>query len=85
MSMIAVIPSVTAPALRRSALYWMARLRRGLNRWVAAAIACRERHARLSALYQFEGRGLDKARAYRGPLDEAVERAALFRKRRRFG
>ena len=63
----------------------MARLRRGLNRRVAAAIAYRERKTRMSALYQFEGRGLDKARAYRGPLDEAFEKATQFRKRRRFG
>lgn len=83
MSMITVSPSATAPALRRSALQLVALLRRGLNSWIAAAIAYRERQARLSILHRLEARQVDKTRVYRGPLDEAVERAARFRERRR--
>lgn len=63
----------------------LARLRRGLNRWIAAAIAYRKRQARLSALYRLEGRGLNQARVYRGPIDGAIEKAAYFRRQRRLG
>ena len=85
MSMITTISAATAPEPRRSALHLLARLRRGLNHWIAAAIAYRERQARLSALYRLEGRGLDKARVYRGPIDDAVEKAAHYRRQRRLG
>lgn len=85
MSMITTISAATAPEPRRSALHLTAHLRRRLNRWIAAAIAYRERQVRLSALYRLEGRGLNKARIYRGPIDDAVEKAAYFRKQRRLG
>lgn len=82
MSMISTFESTTTPALRRSAIVFTARLRRLLNRWVAAAIAYRERQARLCMLHRLERRNLDQARVYRGPLDGTVERALRRRRRR---
>jgi hypothetical protein len=82
MSMI-TITSSTTPALRRSFLHLAAHTRRTLNHWVAAAIAYREREARLCALYRLERRNLDKTRIYRGPIDEAIEKTAQFRRQRR--
>ena len=60
-----------------------ARLKRLLNDWMAAAIAYRERQAAWLALHQAGNRGLHNKRIYRGPLDDALERAARLRKRRR--
>jgi hypothetical protein len=60
-----------------------ARLKRLLNGWMAAAIAYRERQAALLTLHQAGNRGLHNKRIYRGPIDDALERAAQFRKRRR--
>ena len=72
------IPSVTTPALQRSSLL----VRRVLSQWVAAAIAYRERQAELFASHRPAGRRtLDKTRIYRGPIDQAIERAAQLRKR----
>lgn len=82
MSMITITPSTT-PALRRNFLHLAAQTRRTLNHWVAAAIAYREREARLCALYRLEWSNLDKQRIYRGPIDEAIEKTARFRRQRR--
>src|SRR3954447_2582606 len=60
-----------------------ARLKRLLNGWMAAAIAYRERQAAWLALHQAGNRGLNNKRIYRGPIDDALERAARLRKRRR--
>jgi hypothetical protein len=60
-----------------------ARLKHLLNSWMAAAIAYRERQAALLASRQAGDRGLNKKRIYRGPIDDALERAARFRKRSR--
>ena len=60
-----------------------ARLKRLLNDWMAAAIAYRERQTAWLALHQAGDRDLNNKRIYRGPLDDALERAARFRKRRR--
>jgi hypothetical protein len=67
-----------ATTLRRSALVLVARLRRLLNSWVAAAIAYREQQVALFAQRQLDDRNLDKTRIYRGPLDAG---AARLRKR----
>ena len=80
MSLITTFPPTPTPALRRGAVVLVARLRRLLNRWVAAMIAYRERQARLCMLHQLERRNLDKTRIHRGPLDRAVEKA--LRRRR---
>jgi hypothetical protein len=59
------------------------RLKRVLNGWMAAAIAYRERQAALLALHRAGDRKLNNKRLYRGPIDDALERAARLRKRRR--
>jgi hypothetical protein len=69
-------PVVSPPALP-------ARLKRLLNGWMAAAIAYRERQAAWLALHQAGDRDLNNKRIYRGPLDDALERAARLRERRR--
>ncbi|MET0677271.1 MAG: hypothetical protein ABW175_15850 [Bradyrhizobium sp.] len=82
MSMI-TITATTTPALRRGFLHLAANTRRFLNHAVAAAIAYREREARLCALYRLEHTNLDNTRIYRSPIDQAVEKAAQFRRQRR--
>ena len=59
------------------------RLRRFLGRWVAAAHAYRERQAELLALHRAGDRKLNKKRIYRGPIDDALEKAARLRQCRR--
>jgi hypothetical protein len=53
-----------------------------LNRWKAAAIAYRERQTALLALHRAGDRDWASKRIYRGPIDDALERAAWLRKRR---
>jgi hypothetical protein len=60
-----------------------ARLRRLLNGWMAAASAYRERQAAWLALHRAGDRNLNNKRIYRGPIDDALERVARLRKRRR--
>ncbi|MGY2908111.1 hypothetical protein [Bradyrhizobium sp. URHC0002] len=60
-----------------------ARLKRLLNDWMAAALAYRERQAALLALHRAGDRNLNNKRIYRGPIDDALERAARLRERRR--
>lgn len=60
-----------------------ARLRRLLDGWIAAAIAYRERQAAWLASHRAQDRNLNNERIYRGPIDDALERAARLRKRRR--
>jgi hypothetical protein len=57
------------------------RLRRLLNRWKAAAVAYCEQQNALLALHRTEDREWSTRRIYHGPLDDAFERAARFRKR----
>ena len=59
------------------------RLKRLLNCWMAAAIAYRERQVAWLALHRAGDRNLNSKRIYRGPVDDALERAARLRKRRR--
>ena len=59
------------------------RLKPLLNDWMAAAIAYRERQAAWLALHRAGNRSLDNKRIYRGPIDDALERAARLRQRRR--
>ena len=59
------------------------RLKRLLNGWMAAAIAYRERQATLLASHRAGDRKLNNKRLYRGPIDDALERAARLRRRRR--
>jgi hypothetical protein len=50
---------------------------------MAAAIAYRERQAAWLASHRAGDRNLNNKRIYRGPIDDALERAARLRKRRR--
>jgi len=59
------------------------RLKRILNGWIAAANAYRERQAALLASHRASGRKLNNKRIYRGPIDDALERAVRLRQRRR--
>jgi hypothetical protein len=58
-----------------------ARLKLLLNRWKAAAIAYRERQTALLASHRAEDRDWSNKRIYRGPIDDALERAARLRMR----
>jgi hypothetical protein len=60
-----------------------ARLKRLINSWMAAALAYRERQAAWLAAHQAGDRDLNNERIYRGPLDDAFERAARRRRQRR--
>ena len=60
-----------------------ARLQRLLSGWMAAALAYREQQAAWLAAHQAGDRDLNNERIYRGPLDDALERAARRRKQRR--
>ena len=53
--------------------------RRLLNRWIAAAIAYRERQTAWLELHQAGDR--DLSNIYRGPIDDALEKAARLRQR----
>ena len=57
-------------------------LKRLLHGWIAAAIVYRERQAAWLASHRAGDRNLNNKRIYRGPIDDALERAAWLRKRR---
>ena len=57
------------------------RLRRLVAGWMAAANTYRERQAKLLAAHRAGDQKLNKKRIYRGPIDDAVERAARLRRR----
>lgn len=54
-------------------------VRRLLNRWMSAAIAYRERQTARLELHQAGDRDLNNI--YRGPIDDALEKAARLRQR----
>ena len=58
-------------------------LKRILNGWMAAANAYRKRQAALLTSHRAGGARLNTTRIYRGPIDDALERAARLRQRRR--
>lgn len=60
-----------------------ARLKRILHGWMAAAYAYRQRQAALLASHRARGAKLNNKRIYRGPIDDALEKAARLRQRRR--
>jgi len=60
-----------------------ARLKRIFKGWMAAAHAYRERQAALLASHRASGAKLNNKRIYRGPIDDALEKAARLRQRRR--
>ena len=58
---------------------WMRAGRRLLNRWIAATIAYRERQTVWLELHRAGDRDLNNI--YRGPIDDALEKAARLRQR----
>ena len=70
---------LTAPALPRRTLHAVVRLRRFFKHWAAATTAYHERQIALYELHRLEG--LDQARIYRGPIDNAVEKATKIYRR----
>jgi hypothetical protein len=64
--------------LRRTLLL-LARLRRFLDRRVAAVIAQHEQEAASWAQQQLDKRQLDRTRIYRGPIDQVFAMAARKR------
>ena len=70
---------LAAPALPRTTLHTVVRLRRFFRHWAAATTAYHERQIALCELHRPEG--LDHARIYRGPIDHAVEKATKVYRR----
>jgi hypothetical protein len=66
-----------------SPLVLPARLKRLFDGWIAAASAYREQQAAWLASHRAGDRSLNNKRLYRGPIDDALERAARLRKRGR--
>jgi hypothetical protein len=78
-----VLPHESTTRPRAKALVPPTRLRRVLNVWKAAANAYRERESAWLALHHHGDCKLNNKRIYRGPIDDALERAARLRQRRR--
>ena len=78
--MTTTVPSTTAPGLRRNTLHAVVRMRRFFKHWAAVTTAYHERQIALCALHRLEG--LDHARIYRSPIDNAVDKATEIYKRR---
>jgi len=70
-----------SPAANTSRHVLTARLGRLLDRWKAAAVAYCEQQNALLELHRAGDREWSSRRIYHGPLDDALERAARFRKR----
>ena len=70
---------LTAPALPTNALHAVVRLRRFFRQWAAATAAYHERQIALCELHRLEG--LDQSRIYRGPIDNAVDKATKIYRR----
>jgi uncharacterized protein YjiS (DUF1127 family) len=83
MTMISLQPSfLTMPLGRRGVILLMARSRRLLNGFVAAAIARHERRASKAALRHFTDYELKDIGVYRSEIDYLIDRAARTRIRR---
>lgn len=78
--MTTTVLSTTAPGLRRNTLHAVVRMRRFFKHWAAVTTAYHERQIALCALHRIEG--LDQARIYRSPIDNAVDKATEIYKRR---
>jgi len=89
MTMIGLLLNPTNPAVSPERLLpherlmhrhaWMRAGRRLLNRWIAATIAYRERQTVWLELHRAGDRDLNNI--YRGPIDDALEKAARLRQR----
>jgi uncharacterized protein YjiS (DUF1127 family) len=73
--------AVTAPGVRRGAAILWARLGNLINRWIAAAIAHRERQAALVDLRHLSDRDLKDIGLYRNEIGDALAERAEQRAR----
>ena len=79
MTMLTNIPtSATRPFALRTAA-WLARLRRLVNRFLAAVIARHERHAAREELRKLDDRHLQDIGMYRSQIDSSLEELARTR------
>ena len=79
--MLTTIPtSATRPFALRATL-WPARLRRLINRFIAAAIARHERHAARVALHRLDDRQLQDLAMSRSEIESRLEELAQTRAR----
>jgi uncharacterized protein YjiS (DUF1127 family) len=81
MTMLTNMRPAAAPSSRRSENPLLARIKRIVDDWVAAAIVRRQRKAAFFALYQLDDRDLKDVGLNRGNIREALERAARFDRR----
>ena len=81
MKMLTTIPtSATRPFAWRTAIR-LARVRRLINRFLAAVIARHERHAAREALRRLDDRQLKDFGMYRAQIDSSLEELAQIRAR----
>jgi uncharacterized protein YjiS (DUF1127 family) len=81
MTVLTTIPtSATRPFAWRTAI-WLARVRRLINRFLAAVIARHERHAARAALHRLDDRHLQDIGMYRSQIDSSLEELAQMRAR----
>jgi uncharacterized protein YjiS (DUF1127 family) len=73
--------AATPPAVRRAFGFFLARLARLINRWIAAVIAHREYQANLVALRSHGDRELKDMGLSRGQIGEPLAEAAKARLR----
>ena len=81
MTILTTIPtSATRPFAWRTAV-WLARLRRLVNRFLAAVIARHERHAARAALHRLDDRQLQDLAISRSEIESRLEELAQTRAR----
>jgi uncharacterized protein YjiS (DUF1127 family) len=81
MTILTTIPtSATRPFAWRTTV-WLARVRRLVNRFLAAVIARHERHAVRAALHRLDDRHLQDIGMYRSQIDSSLEELAQMRAR----
>jgi uncharacterized protein YjiS (DUF1127 family) len=79
MTMLNTTPSDTLTYFRRRIDIRLARIGRLINRWIAAAIARRERQAALYVLHRFSDRELKDIGLCRGDLGDGLAEAGKYR------
>ena len=79
MTMLNTAPRYAAPTIRRGAAFFLARLGRLVNRWIAALIAHRERQASLVALRYLSDRDLKDIGINRCDIGDALADRAKAR------
>ena len=78
--MLTTIPTSTRPLAWRTAI-WLARVRRLINRFLAAVIARHERHAARVALHRLDDRQLQDLAMTRSEIESRLEELAQMRAR----